>query len=198
MTFNIFIRRTHLYLALFLTPWILMYALAVFGGNHRALFVSEDTPHVKLEKEKEQNYQAAFTEDVDPRLVGELILADLGLEGTYIVRHNKQRGIYLILRRDPINPRRITYIPAEEKIIVERQLLNPVNFLQGLHHRNSYRQENLMDDSWAISVDLAIIGMIFWVLSGLWMWWGLKLTRRWGLVALLAGFGLFGFFLIAI
>ena len=131
-------------------------------------------------------------------MVGEQILADLGIEGTYIVRHNKQKGIYVILRRDPLTPRRITYNPAEEKLVIERQHFRTINFLQGLHYRQGYRQKHLMDDTWAFSVDVAIAGMIFWVLSGLWIWWGLKLTRRWGLVALLMGFGLFGFFIITI
>ena len=198
MSFNTVIRRIHLYLALFLTPWILMYAMAVFSGNHRGLFMKGEPPFVKFEKEKEQIYPAAFSENLEPRVIGEQILADLGLEGTYIVRHNKERGIYLILRRDPVTPRRITYIPAEEKLVVERQLFRTVNFLQGLHRRQGYRQKQLMDDTWAFSVDVVIISMIFWVLTGLWMWWGLKRTRRWGLVALLVGFGLFGFFIITI
>jgi hypothetical protein len=175
-----------------------MYALAVFSGNHIGLFVNEDVWHVKFEKEKEQIYPAAFSENVEPRMVAEQILADLGIVGTYMVRHNKQKGIYVINRRDPLTPRRITYIPTKEKLIVERKTFTTINVLQGLHHRQGYRQEQLMDDTWAFSVDIAITGMIFWVLSGLWMWWGFKLTRRWGLVALLVGFVLFGFFIITI
>ena len=34
------VRRTHMYLALFLFPWMLMYALSTLVMNHRALFVS--------------------------------------------------------------------------------------------------------------------------------------------------------------
>jgi hypothetical protein len=78
MSFTTLVRRIHLYLALFLTPWILMYAIAVFSANHRGL-----------------------------------------------------------------------------------------------------------------SVDVAIAGMILWVLSGLWMWSGITLTRPWGLVT-------FGWFLLAL
>ena len=187
-----------MYLALFLTPWILMYALAVFGGNHQNLFRSDGPAYVRFEKEKEQAYQAVFSEDVNPGLVAEQILADLDLEGTYIVRKNQHNGTYLILRRDPVTPRRITYDPGGEKLIIERQIFGTMNFLQGLHHRQSYRHKNLMDDSWAFSVDLAIAGMIFWVLSGLWIWWGLKGTRKWGLVSLIIGAGLFVFFVLAI
>ena len=187
-----------MYSALFLTPWILMYALAVLGVNHRDIFMSGERPFVRFETEKEQHYPAVFSEDVEPRMIAEQILADLGLEGTYIVRHNKQNGSYNIIRRDPVTPRRITYTPAEEKLVVERQLFRTVGFLAGLHHRTGYRQEQLMEDTWAFSVDAAIIGMIIWVLTGLWMWWELKVTRRWGLISLLVGSGLFGFFIFAI
>jgi hypothetical protein len=32
------LRRTHMYLALFLTPWMLIYALSTMAMNHRELF----------------------------------------------------------------------------------------------------------------------------------------------------------------
>ncbi len=132
MSFNTVIRRIHLYLALFLTPWILMYAMAVFSGNHRGLFMKGEPPFVKFEKEKEQIYPAAFSENLEPRVIGEQILADLGIEGTYTVRHNKEMGIYVINRRDPITPKRITYIPAEDKLIVERKHFTSMNVLPGI------------------------------------------------------------------
>lgn len=135
MSFTTLVRRIHLYLALFLTPWILMYAIAVFSANHRGLFKNEDPWHVKFELEKEQQYPAAFSENVEPQMVGEQILADLGIEGTFTVRHNKEKGIYLIKRRDPITPKRISYIPAEEKLVVEQKYFTSMDVLQALHHR---------------------------------------------------------------
>jgi len=33
-----------------------------------------------------------------------------------------------------------------------------MNVLQGLHHRQGYRQEQLLDDTWGFSVDVAIVG----------------------------------------
>jgi hypothetical protein len=187
-----------MYSALFLTPWIVMYALAVISVNHRYLFESSERPLVRYEKEKEQDYVAAFSEDAEPGMIAEQILADIELEGTYTVRLNKQNGTYTITRRDPITPRRITYNPAEAKLVIERRLFTTVGFLAALHRRAGYRHEQLMEDTWAFSVDVAIVGMIFWVLSGLWVWWEVKMTRRWGLVSLLVGIGLFGFFLVAI
>jgi hypothetical protein len=55
-----------------------------------------------------------------------------------------------------------------------------------------------IDTGWAVSVDLVIVAMMFWVLSGLWMWWEMKVTRRLGALAALGGAGLFAFYLLAI
>ena len=40
--------------------------------------------------------------------------------------------------------------------------------------------------------------MVFWVLSGLWMWWEMKVTRRFGLTSLLAGAGVFALYLLTL
>lgn len=198
MSFSIVLRRIHMYFALFLTPWILMYALAVIGVNHRDFFMTSVPPGSQFELEMERVYTAAFSSDAEPELIAGQILADLDLEGTNVVRHNKEQGSYTIIRSNPITPRRITYTPAEEKLVVEKRLLGTVGILADLHHRAGYRSEQVMSDVWAFFVDLNIIGMIIWVLSGIWIWWKIWMTRRWGLISILIGCGLFGFFLITI
>ena len=50
----------------------------------------------------------------------------------------------------------------------------------------------------AISRMSAIAAMVFWALSGLWMWWEMKATRRLGLLALLGGAAVFAFYLTAL
>jgi len=47
-------------------------------------------------------------------------------------------------------------------------------------------------------MDLVIAAMVFWVLSGVWMWWELRSTRMWGGACLMLGVGLFGLFLFSI
>ncbi len=49
-----------------------------------------------------------------------------------------------------------------------------------------------------MTVDLVIAGMVFWVLSGLWMWWEMKVTRKTGALALATGAGLFLLFILVI
>jgi hypothetical protein len=55
-----------------------------------------------------------------------------------------------------------------------------------------------LDTLWAVSVDLVIVAMVFWVASGIWMWWEMKVTRRLGLSALIVGVATFGFYLMAL
>ena len=52
-----------------------------------------------------------------------------------------------------------------------------------------------MDDLWAVSIDVWVVAVLVWILSGLWMWWQLKPTRRLGLVGALIGFALYGLFM---
>ena len=58
------IRRTHMYLALFLTPWVVMYALSTMVMNHRPFFRAlYDNQPVVWELEKEMPYEATFAKD---------------------------------------------------------------------------------------------------------------------------------------
>lgn len=182
-----------MYLALFLSPWMLMYALSTMAMNHRHLFRS--TP--QFEKEREQAYAASFPADARPRQIGEQILRDLHLEGSFGVQGPRE-GRLTIVRSDPITPRRILYSPAEGKVTIERLIFRPSAFLEQLHRRRGYQQPYVLEDTWAFTVDLVIVAMIFWVLSGLWMWWEMRVTRLWGAAFALLGVALFAFFVVTI
>ena len=197
--FSTVIRRIHMYLALFLTPWVLIYALSTMSMNHRDFFKEHyGGSIVRYEKEREQVYAGTFSEDVRAWMIAEKILADLDLEGTYGVRRNREKGTITIVRQDPITPRRITYTPADGKLLVEREVFRAPSFLERMHRRRGYRHKYALEDLWAFSVDLVIVAMVFWGASGLWMWWELKPTRRWGTICVAAGVALFGFFLLTI
>ena len=74
----------------------------------------------------------------------------------------------------------------------------PNAFLERFHRRRGYATGYRLDTVWAVSVDLVIIAMVFWVVSGLWMWWEMTATRRLGLSALLGGAGLFALYLLVL
>jgi hypothetical protein len=83
-------------------------------------------------------------------------------------------------------------------VVIEKLQHRPAALLERVHRRRGYATGYLLDTVWAISVDLALAAMMVWVLSGLWMWWEMKVTRRVGGLALLGSVGLFAFYLLTL
>ena len=102
----------------------------------------------------------------------------------------------MINRNDLLTPRRLTYFPADRHLLIEKMPHRPNAVLERFHRRRGYATGYRLDTVWAVSVDLVIIAMVFWVISGLWMWWEMTATRRLGLSALLGGAGLFALYLL--
>jgi hypothetical protein len=196
MKFSKLVRRSHMYLALFLTPWLVVYAMSGFVLNHGAWFMPghgtdrQAPPFVKLE---ERPYEAVFSPEADRQMIGMAVLEELGLPGAFGIQGGGQKLVFM--RNSAGAVHRVTYLRATQRLIVEKQTLTVPMFLNRTHFRHGYEQPYAAAIAWAVIVDLVILALIFWVLSGLWMWWEIKPARAWGGV-----FGLLGvavFFLLA-
>jgi len=196
--FSRLVRRTHMYLALFLAPWMLMYAVSTLVMNHRAVFVERyGTGPVPFQKERELVYDGSFSPDADLKTISRQILTSLDLDGSHNVTRRKD-GAIVINRNDLIAPRRITFTPDSRMLLVERMERRPNAFLERFHRRRGYATGYRLDTSWAVTVDAVIVGMVFWALSGLWMWWEMKVTRAFGALAFVGGIGLFALYLVVL
>jgi hypothetical protein len=196
--FSLVVRRTHMYLALFLFPWMLMYALSTMAMNHRAFFVERSgAGPVQYERERELVYDGSFPESADLRTISRQILQSAGLDGAHGVSRRKD-GAVVITRNDLTTPRRVTYVPSDRTVLIERMPHRSNAFLERFHRRRGYATGYALDTVWAISVDVVIVAMVFWVLSGLWMWWEMKATRVPGAVAVIGGAGVFAFYLLTL
>jgi hypothetical protein len=187
-----------MYLALFLFPWLLMYALSTAVMNHRAWFVDESGAGAPpFERERELAYDGIFPDTADLRSISRQILSSLDLDGAHGVSRRKD-GAIVITRNDLLTPRRVTYTPSTHVLLIERMPHRTNTMLERFHRRRGYTTGYALDTVWAASVDVAIGAMVFWVLSGLWMWWEMKVTRAAGALALASGAGLFALFLATI
>jgi hypothetical protein len=187
-----------MYAALFLFPWLVMYALSTAVMNHRASFASAVPGGAPVyEKERELTYDGVFPDNAELRAISRQILMSLDLDGAHgVARRND--GAIVITRNDLLTPRRLTYTPATRALTIERLPHRSNVMLERFHRRRGYATGYALDTSWAVTVDLVIAGMVFWVLSGLWMWWEMKVTRKTGALALATGAGLFGVFILII
>ncbi len=199
MNFSILIRRTHMYTALFFVPWVVVYSLSTLFFNHgiRQFSAASEGPPITFEKESEQIYSETFPENTPPGDIAKQILEHLGLSGTHFA-NRRPNGTIMINRREAMTPRRITFKPETGSLLVERQLMSIPTWLRTVHHRSGFQSEEVLEDTWALSVDLVIVAMIFWVFSGLWMLWEIRAARKWGLLCGVAGTGLFVFLILVL
>jgi hypothetical protein len=193
--FSKVLRRTHMYLALFLAPWVLIYTLSTFVMNHREWFRGHNAPPPAFEKEREFTYDGSFPENARPRDIGLQLLQSLQMDGAFQANRRPRDGAIVVNRMDPIRPIRLTVDPATKNVVIERQIFDGTAFLERMHRRRGFQHDFLLDDLWAFSVDLFILTIIFWAASGLWLWWEMKLTRKIGALFLAGGVALFAFFL---
>jgi hypothetical protein len=83
---------------------------------------------------------------------------------------------------------------AEQKLVVEEKRFRWDHMLTGFHAKGGFEQESLLHDSWGIAIDIACLGLILWVASGIYMWLPMRGLRRSGIAALAAGVASFALF----
>lgn len=189
------LRRVHMYLALALAPWVAVYAFSTMAMNHRAwLQPGPAGASARWTPESATTFAGVLPEG-DNEAAAAVLLASLDLEGAHSVSTRSSDGALVIQRQDILRPRRITYTPADNRLVVEVSPFRPTQFLERAHRRRGFQQAYQADDIWAFSVDAVIVAMLFWVVSGVWLWWELKSTRVIGSVALGGGVLLFALYL---
>lgn len=185
MSLNLFLRRTHIYLALFLLPWFGMYGLSSLPFSHPEWFKdSEERRQRTVRFDRPYQISAPLTSDL--RELGKRILLDNGLHGSFgVYQPNPQRlNVYLFSFWSATE---ITYFIDQKRLLAEDQSFRWSSFLTGLHARGGFEQESLLNDSWGVVVDFVCLGFLVWIGTGLYMWWQLQSARFWGGLALGGG-----------
>lgn len=194
---NRVIRRIHLYLGLGLSPWILMYAVSTIVMNHREHLGGEGPAPSGWSVERELTYPGTFSEGLAPRVVAGEILEAVDLAGAFTASRRRD-GVLVIQRNDLLTPRRVTYTPADGRVVIERSEFRTNGMLERFHRRRGYDTGYALDTAWAVTVDLVVLAIVGWVVTGLWMAWQIKPVRRISVVCGVAGAALFAFFLVTI
>ena len=197
MKFPHFNRRLHLYLALVLLPWFLMYGVSSIPFSHNQYFNELDqkkgVPLWTLRLEKP--YEVAVPEG-ELRPLASQVVRDLELKGTYGAYRPPGGKHIEIYAATFLHATRARYYPEEKRITLEDRRFRFDQFLTGMHARGGFRHDWALQIFWSVVVDIVCVGMLLWIASGLYMWWSLPGLRRWGWVALLGGLGSFGLFLM--
>jgi hypothetical protein len=183
---NLLFRRTHLYLGLLLIPWMLVYALSTFVFNHGEHFRAYRAAEPLWLPLWEKDY--AFDAPADAaglRAATQRLLDEHGLSGAFAARRQGQR--LNINVQNFWHPRRVTYDFTTKKLRAEERRSTPLDVLIRLHERAGYGQGGPLNNLWAFFVDLFSVATLAWIATGLFLWWKLSATRRWGWLALGGG-----------
>lgn len=198
MTFQIINRRLHLYLGMFLFPWVLMYAFSSMVFNHLpAIREWDGRGNPQWTTRWERDYQLPVPAEADLRQVGRQLLEDQGLESPFFAGRPQPDTLNILLV-DFWNRARVIYHLDRGKVIFQEMEPRWYQLLMGFHLRAGYRHDHFLSDLWAVTLDLVCGGFLLWIASGLYMWWTLRGSRLWGIAALAGGTGTFLFFLVAL
>jgi len=184
MTFLYLIRRIHLYMGLFLLPWVVMFGVSSYPINHTGEATSAAWMPI---------VDAPFTADIPSqgenlRPLGEQMMAAARVSGGFYVNRPNPKQVN-VNHPNFLHPVRIIYQVQEHHLVAERRAFNFRQSLTSMHTRGGYNLGGLWDGVWAVFVDIVSVALVLWILSGLIMWWKLPGTglRRWGWLALVSG-----------
>ncbi len=182
-------RTVHLYTGLFLVPWMVVYAMSAFCLNHHHWLLEHlaiTPPHWEVLRKVDFVPDDTFPEA--PEDQARAILQFLDLDGFHRIQGKPTPKAMVINRLSGRGNYRIVWSRHNALITVRRQQpFSLYRLMHFLHFRAGYAQPYLTVSLWAIIVDFVAASMLFWVISGIYLWARKPNKRRLGGVCLIAG-----------
>jgi hypothetical protein len=190
MSFSHLNRRLHLYLGLALAPWVLMYGISSVPFAHSGYFDARDRatgqPLWRVHFERPFDRPAPAGGEA-LRAFGDEVLRELAIDAPNTGVFRAGPAVIDIYAYSFLKWTRVQYRTDLQTIRVEERRFRWDQFLTGLHARGGFDQDGWLPTAWSVLVDVVCISFLLWIASGVYMWWGLRPSRRLGWCALLAG-----------
>jgi len=169
-------------MGLFLLPWVVMFGVSSIPLNHNS---APDPP--SWTQVANRTFDAELPPaGADLRPIGRRMMDAAGIGGGYFVNRVNPQQVN-VNHPNFLGPVRISYHADRKRLIIEERKLTLRSFISGLHTRGGYDLDGFWDSAWAVFVDVVSVALMLWIASGLYMWWHLPVTRRWGWTALATG-----------
>lgn len=192
ITFDKVNRRAHLYAGLFFLPWFFVYGVSSIYFSHPSWF-QQGAQWVTV---SERAYKMDMPPDAGLESFRDSMQKASGVDGRFTA-FRTPAGLIRMYKPGIIAATQVTYYPEKERLRVERSSVTLRGVLTRVHTRGGFGR-SLLEDLWAVIVDLVQIGIIVWIASGIYMWWRQRHLRRWGLLALGSGAASFAYFMLAL
>jgi hypothetical protein len=189
-------REIHMYLALFLMPWVLLYGLSTLFMNHMPFIAGlygKDWGAFVVERQTTYDAPLPATHSqrgLPPEVLRPLaaaILDDLGLGGRSFWTDMPSDNRVNIHAFKFLTATRVTWFMDQGRVRAEDQRFSLDRFLVGMHERGGFEQQPWLTKAWGVIVDLVALSLLTWVLSGLYVWWKGRRRHLGGGIVLAAG-----------
>jgi hypothetical protein len=193
------IRKLHFYLGLFVSPYVLLFAVSTIVLNH----------NWKLGDEPDANGKTwRFVRQIRPPTgAGSLeqakdILRQLGMAGEILyINHLPREGKLAFPVMKPGLETKVEFDVQNNSAIIEQQRTNFWKKLVYLHkspgpHNANIRGNWIYTRLWRVLADSVVYGLLFLTTGGVYLWAVIKAERKSGLISL--GLGMVCFVLIVV
>jgi hypothetical protein len=198
-------RKLHFYSGLFLLLFLWLFAVTGLILNHPAWTIAES-----WNNRKETNYEQVITAP-GPELKGDLsqareIMRQLGIEGEILWTTTRTNPSYFTFQvRRPGDYYFLSADLGQQRVTIRHVVVNLWGVSKVLHTFTGVQLDDARQSRhwvltfvWAYTMDFVAVGLIFMVLSSLYMWWELPQKRLPGAVALGLGSLICGLFCLGL
>jgi hypothetical protein len=182
------IRTLHLYLGLFISPFILIFSISVLVFNH-AGFLNKINP-VKSLPEIRTRLDKVPSDSTD-LLTAKAIIRKLGIKGEIdFINKNDDQLAFPVYKPGLIT--RIEVNTHTDSVVItfknegSLRAMNYLHIMPGQHNAKMRGNSPFMK-IWRIIADSVVYIIFFLILSGIFLWYFLKFERKTGVFAFILG-----------
>lgn len=186
------VRSLHLYLGLFISPFILVFSISVIVFNHpqstsRLLPVKS----LPLMKSRLDNIPYDSTDLLTARAIIQML--DIKGEVDFIFQNENEISFPV---KQPGSKTQITVNKNTDSVYIKRQVEGALGAITYLHsmpgpHNQKIRGNSVFVKIWRILADVVVYVVLFLSVSGIFLWYFLKVERNLGFFSLGLGFVIF-------
>lgn len=193
------VRSLHLYFGLFITPFVLLFSISVLVFNHpQAVNLLSPVPPARQIETKLDK----IPYDTTHLLTARAIIQKLGVEGEVDFINQNDDRIFFPVKK----PGLLTHITVNrhtDSVFITQQAQGAYRGMAYLHsmpgqHNQKVRGNSAFIKIWRVVADVVVYTLLFLTISGVFLWYFLRVERSLGYFSLALGAILFSFLLLLI
>lgn len=193
------VRSLHLYFGLFISPFVLIFSISVLVFNHPQVIslLSPLPPASEIEAKLDR-----IPYDTTDLLTARAIIQKLGIEGEVdFINENSERISFPVKKPGLLT--HITVNKQTDSVFITQQQEGAYRGMAFLHSMQGPHNQKIRGNSgflkvWRVAADVVVYLLLFLSVSGVFLWYFLKVERNLGYFSITLGVLMFTFLLLII